>query len=161
VADQCQVAQVIAGVTGGSAVQLTFINTPPSEGCTPGFWQGGFGSTLWDIVDDPDWTANGGAGTNPFKHDTLFNSFFDARSELDGLRMIDIIGTGGGNNPVRKASRDVVAAYLNSAFGLDYPFSTGQIDDFWSAAVLDGGMPAFKGLHDLLAPANQLGCYIP
>jgi hypothetical protein len=49
-------------------------------GCTPGFWQGGRGSQLWNETNDPDWAAerlSGGSPFNPFVHSTLFNDFFN------------------------------------------------------------------------------------
>src|SRR5207249_4894157 len=56
--------------------------TVRAEGCTPGFWQGGVGSQLWNQVNDPDWTRRGGVGTNPFIQSTLFNSYFTPHSSL-------------------------------------------------------------------------------
>jgi len=130
------------------------------EGCTPGFWQGGFGSQLWNVLNDPDWTAAGGVGTNPYAHDTLFNSFFTAHSSLNGLTMLDIVGTGGGSAWPRKTARDVVAAYLNTSFGLDYPFTADEIWNMWDAAVTLGTTSAFRSLHLTLDEANNLGCPI-
>ena len=156
----CQVAQVLAGVTGTSAATVTFTNTPPCEGCTPGFWQGGLGVTLWDETSDPGWTAHGGAGANPFVTTTLFNTYFAPASSLNGLTMLDLVGSGGGSDWVHKAARDVVAAYLNSAFGMNYPYTTAQVSAMWADAVAAGTDNAFESLHNLLAPANQLGCPI-
>ncbi len=138
----------------------------PAEGCTPGFWQGGLGRTLWNEVNDPDWTAHGGTGTNPFIHTTLFNDFFEPHPDLAGLDMFDLVSSGGGPNPVRKAARSVVAAYLNASFGLDYPLTTTEIDQLWTEAVTgvdqngDGDVITFEELHLMLAAFNQLGCPI-
>jgi hypothetical protein len=131
------------------------------EGCTPGFWQGGFGAQLWNELNDPQWASNGGAGTNPFIQTTLFNSFFTPQSSLNGKTMLDIVGTGGGNAWPRKAARDVVAAYLNASFGLSYPFTPAQIAQMWTNAVNAGGNAGFQAIHAQLAPANELGCDIP
>jgi hypothetical protein len=38
--------------------------------------------------------------------------------------MMDLVGTGGGSDDAQKAARDVVAAYLNASFGMNYPFTT-------------------------------------
>ena len=111
-------------------------------------------------MNDPQWTANGGNGNNPFIHTTLFNDFFTDHSALDGLTMLEIVGTGGGNVPARKAARDVVAAYLNSSFGLNYPFTPAEIAAKWTAAVA-GGNSALNALHLELAPLNEAGCPIP
>ncbi len=138
----------------------------PAEGCTPGFWQGGFGSKLWNEVNDPQWNAAGGAGTNPFIHTTLFNDFFEPHADLAGVTMFDLVSTGGGPNPVRKAARDVVAAYLNSSFGMDFPLTPSEIDALWTEAVTgvdqngDGVVITFEELHLMLAAFNQLGCPI-
>jgi uncharacterized repeat protein (TIGR01451 family) len=122
------------------------------EGCTPGFWQGGAGSQLWDEANDPDWDGN---GTNPFTHDTLFNSFFTLHANLAGLTMFDIVGTGGGSDPVRKAARDVVAAYLNASYGVDIGLTTDDIEDLWTDAVTN---ETFDELHALLSALNEREC---
>ncbi len=132
---------------------------PPSEGCTPGFWQGGLGVTLWNTVDDPDWDAviNNGT-TNPFLTTTLFESFFpDPGNATNGLTMLDIVGTGGGSNPVRKAARDLVAGYLNASTGMDYPFTLPELIAKWNDAIAPGGY-SFQDFHLEVAAANELGC---
>jgi hypothetical protein len=137
-----------------------FHNIPPREGCTPGFWQGGAGSPLWDTFpNDPQWLSVINAGTtNPFQHSTLFESFFaDPGSATNGLTMFDLVSTGGGSNPVRKAARDLVAAYLNASAGLDFPFTTAQLIAKWNDAIAPGGY-SFTDFHLEVAPANQLGC---
>jgi hypothetical protein len=131
-------------------------------GCTPGFWQGGFGSKLWDQVDDPDWAAVGGEGTNPYIHDTLFNDFFTSWSSLDDLTMLDLVGEGGGRDAARKAARDLVAAYLNVSWGLDLNgLTTGDLEDMWDDAVAAGTQQAFLNLHNILGPLNARYCPIP
>jgi len=127
------------------------------EGCTPGFWQGGNGKKLWNEANDPNWTAAGGSGTNPYIHTTLFNDFFTPHPDLDGLTMMDLAGKGGGSNPVRKAARDLVAAYLNASFGMNYPLDTTELDNLWNAAVTTG-VPTFMELHLMLDAYNELGC---
>jgi hypothetical protein len=140
-------------------VACRFVNTFPDEGCTPGFWQGGFGMTLWDQgPPDSDWITAGGTPNNPFAHTTLFNDFFTPDSLLNGVTMLAIVGTGGGPIPTRKAARDVIAAYLNASFGLAFGFTPTQIADMWTAAV--GNDVALQDLHILLAAANQQGCTI-
>ncbi|MBA7479356.1 hypothetical protein ES707_14790 [subsurface metagenome] len=131
------------------------------EGCTPGFWQGGNGKKLWNKANDPDWTDAGGQGNNPFTWTTPFNSFFTSHPDLDGLTMMDLVGTGGGPNPVRKAARSLVAAYLNASFGItiNYPLNTTELHDLWDAAVATGP-PTFGDLHTMLDDYNNLGCTI-
>ncbi|GAG37085.1 unnamed protein product, partial [marine sediment metagenome] len=46
-ADQeCFPVTVLAGVAGAEAPLVTFVNTPPTEGCTPGYWKNH--TELWD-----------------------------------------------------------------------------------------------------------------
>lgn len=104
----------------GASYSFTFINTP-TQGCTPGFWQGGSdggqagGKWLWDKEgngEDVDWIASGGAGLNPYIWTTLFNDFFEPYGGLDGFDMMTLVGNGGGSDDFQKAARDLVAAYL-------------------------------------------------
>jgi hypothetical protein len=71
--------------------------------------------------------------------------------------MLQIVGTGGGSDPVRKAARDLIAAYLNASAGLNYPFTTAQLLAKWNDAIAPGGY-SFTDFHNEVAPANQLGC---
>ena len=149
-------------VAAGETVRCVFTNTQEvNEGCTPGFWQGGLGATLWNALNDPQWTAAGGAGTNPFVTTDAFASFFPSSGDatIDGLRMIDIVGTGGGDSWVRKAARDLIAAYLNASFGIDYPYTTATILADWNTAVA-GGTAGFQTFHAKYSVANELGCPI-
>ena len=126
-----------------------------NQGCTPGFWQGGAGSQLWDQVNDPDWTYG---GTNPYIHTTLFNDFFNITtdSRLAGLSMFDLVSGGGGPDPAIKAGRDMVAAYLNeSAFPAGFPPPSLQdLTNMWYAAVAggDAGLTAF---HNTVSAWND------
>jgi hypothetical protein len=106
-------------------------------------------------VDDPDWPAHGGAGFNPYKHSDLFSSVFTDYPQVGNKTMLELVGTGGGSSPARKAARDVVAAYLNASFGLDYPYSPAEVAALWTDAVAND---SFDALHLLLAPLNQVGC---
>lgn len=126
---------------------------PALEGCTPGFWQGGAGSKLWDRANDPQWK---GDGTNPYVHTTLFNGFFGQyNGTLVGVSMMDLVGTGGTSDSVRRAARDVVAAYLNASWGINIGYTTQQIKVMWTAAVSAGTNAAFDALHNTLSVAND------
>ena len=140
----------------------TVVGTPCGGGCTPGFWQGGFGKALWDEFEDQDWVDAGGDGFNPFETDDVFTSFFlgTGNTSVDSKTMLQIVGTGGGNTWARKAARDLVAAYLNASFGsINYPVSTTTILDDWADAVADG-TAGFRAFHDKYAPLNEAGCTI-
>ena len=130
-------------------------------GCTPGFWQGGLGITLWNQFNDPDWVSHGGVGFNPFVTTDLFTSFFPAsgNSFVDNAQMITVVGSGGTNSWPRKAARDLIAAYLNASFGIGYPYSTATIDADWLTAVA-GGTAGFQAFHAKYSVANELGCTI-
>jgi len=142
-----------------SSLHHDFYNTY-YQGCTPGFWQGGndFGTAggkwLWNEVNDPQWTASGGAGTNPYIWTTLFNDFFG--SDGSGNTMWYYVNPdlwGGGNNDdFHKAARMLTAAYLNSSWGMNYPYSTGELEGMWADAVSSGD---FATLHSLLGTANE------
>ena len=133
-------------VRAGLTSTLTF--THIIEGCTPGFWQGGNGSQLWNVENDQHWMGN---GTNPYIHTTKFNEEFTPFEALNGYTMMDLVSTGGGSIDSQKAARDVVAAYLNASWGMAFPFTADEVADLWATAV---GSGEFAELHNLLAPAN-------
>ena len=136
-----------------SSVASPACEPPPviPAGCTPGFWQGGNGGKLWNTAGDPQWTGN---GAQPYTQATLFNSFFTPHAALDGLTMINLVGTGGGPIPARKAARDLVAAYLNTTYWGGYPWSQAELAAMWTAAVA-GGDAALMDLHRALDAANN------
>jgi hypothetical protein len=143
-----------------NATTECFTTVAPGEGCTPGFWSGGVGADMWNTFpSDPDWTANGATGTNPFGHSTLFNDFFTPHSSLNGKTMIQVVGTGGGSNLVQKTARMLIAAYLNSAAGLSNGFTTDQLKAMWTAFVTGGATDTT--LFNTLAASNELGCPFP
>ncbi len=128
------------------------------EGCTPGFWQGGNGigsaggKWLWNQPNDPDWLLSGGAGWNPFVWTTRFNDFFTPYEGLQDFDMLALVDKGGGSDDYQKAARDLVAATLNAAWGMNYPYTTDQLAAMWAAAVASGD---FHGLHIELDTANN------
>lgn len=141
----------------GNSLSYTFVNAP-FEGCTPGFWQGGndFGTAggkwLWNENNDPQWVASGGAGFNPYIWTTMFNGFFAPYGGLTGFDMMSLVGTGGGPDDFQKAGRDLVAAYLNTSWGMNYPYTTAQLSAMWANAVASGD---FMSLHLELDAANN------
>jgi len=146
--------------SGSSEPNNNFGNRlPPNEGCTPGFWQGGVGEDLWDEEGDLDWGAHGGVGFNPFVTTDTFISFFPSSGDatVDGMTMIEIVGSGGTNVWPRKAARDLIAAYLNASFGIDYPYGIPTILADWNTAVANG-TAGFKIFHTKYDAANNLGC---
>ncbi len=144
--------------TAKSGDRLIHTFNTAAEGCTPGFWQGGNanGSTggkwLWNEAQDLDWIASGGIGLNPFDWTTLFNDYFNPYTGLDGVDMLSLVDTGGGLDDYQKAARDLVAAYLNASWGMNYPFTTDQLSEMWANAVTSG---EFLNLHIELDAANN------
>jgi hypothetical protein len=141
----------------GASYSHTFVNAV-LEGCTPGFWQGGndFGTAggkwLWNEVNDPQWVLSGGAGFNPYIWVTFFNDFFAPYDGLNGFDMMTLVGNGGGPDDFQKAARDLVAAYLNASWGMNYPYTLTQLKDMWATAVSTGD---FMSLHLTLDAANN------
>ena len=138
----------------------------PCQGCTPGFWQGGAGSQLWNEANDPQWVYG---GTNPFVHSKLFNEFFGGAIDprLDGQTMFQIVSNDGGiANSAEKAARNMVAAYLNeSAFPGAFPASSlADLVAAWYAAVA-GGDAGLDSFHTLVggwnAPESPGYCPLP
>jgi hypothetical protein len=152
-----------ASTTASASASATVIGHNCGQGCTPGFWQGGFGIDLWNEVNDPDWADAGGAGTNPFVTTDLFSSGPwgpSGISSIDGKTMLQLVGSGGGSSWPRKAARDLVAAYLNASFlGTGYPYDTTTILSDWADAVA-AGTSGFQAFHLKYAAANELGCPI-
>jgi hypothetical protein len=159
----------------GASYSFTFINTP-TQGCTPGFWQGGpdkpdpqsGGARLWDELgwfttgqSDPDWDNSGGQPPSPFNHHDSFDAFFGdpAGVVADDLTMFALIDTGGGSEDWRKLARDVVAAYLNASWGMAFAYTPGEVADIWTTASNDG---TFLDWHTKLDAANNAigGCPI-
>lgn len=137
-----------------STIDTGDCGTGPFAACTPGFWQGGKGSKLWNTVNDPQWK---GALSQPFYAGTLFNSFFTPHPNMNGETMLATIKNGGTSDPVNKAARSLVAAYLNSSYA-GYPYSQAQLKALWTAA-LAGGHDALLALHtDLDWKNNAYAC---
>ena len=152
----------------GDSFSHTFINAV-LEGCTPGFWGGGADSNdtgkqqwLWNEVNDEDWVAAGGIPYNPYIWTKLFNDYFTPVSPgLDGVDMHSLVNTGGGDDNYRKAARSLVAAYLNSSFGMNYPYTTDELYKKWSDAVDSGEFLALHieldGYNNAYADTNRDG----
>jgi hypothetical protein len=144
----------------GESFSYAFVNAV-LEGCTPGFWQGGndFGTAggrwLWNEMNDLQWLASGGMGTNPYMWTTSFSPFFTAYSPyMDPFDMMTLVGNGAGPDDYQKAGRDLVAAYLNASWGMNYPYTAAQLSQMWADAVASGD---FISLHLLLDAANNSG----
>ncbi len=144
--------------SSGNSLSFTFVNMP-LQGCTPGFWQGGNndpdtagGKWLWNEVNDPQWPASGGQGTNPYIWTTPFSPLFTLYDTLDQATMMGLVGTGGGPLDYQKAARDLVAAYLNASWGMGYPYTPAELADMWADAVAS---ESFLALHNELDAANN------
>jgi hypothetical protein len=134
---------------------------PPGQACTPGFWQGGLGSTLWNTNPDSDWVAHGATTANPpFKSSDDFNSYFSTAGDASHLApfTMDQLVTAGavdgvsGSDIARKAARFAIAAALNAEFGLDFEWSSAaEVQALWLTA--DNGAITFDDLFSQLAAA--------
>jgi len=145
----------------------TFYNEP-AQGCTPGFWQGGNGTTtggsiLWDeyglasfAISDPDWWAStSGSSANPFNHDDDFCSYFDCNAGDGGEVMWYYVNPDlwpNASDDFDKAARSLVAAYLNASYGINYAYTTGELQAMWDAALLSGD---YAYVHTTLDLANN------
>jgi hypothetical protein len=158
----------------GASYSFTFVNTP-TQGCTPGFWQGGTaggqagGRWLWntnglfsDFISDPDWIASGGLGANPYNHSDLFCDFFGCDGYGNAEDMWHFVNPDMWevNDDFHKAARSLTAAYLNASWGMAYSYSTGELLTMWASALADGTL---LELHYDLDAANNApagGCPI-
>ena len=140
----------------GESFSHTFYNTP-LEGCTPGFWQGGndFGTAggkwLWNEDNDPNWSASGGQGTNPYKWDDSFCGFFGC-SESGTMWYYVNPDMWSVNDDFHKAARSLTAAYLNASWGMGYAYTTTELKAMWTEAYTNGTLLA---LHTELDAANN------
>jgi len=120
------------------------------EGCTPGYWKNH--TSLWDEASDPVAAAAG------FTTGTGFNAFFSLTPAQSGfpnsLTMLDAVNLGGGGG--RKLARHGVAALLNIAAGLNYPYSdpTALYNAIRNAYLTS----TFEPLATQLNNANNLFC---
>jgi hypothetical protein len=157
----------------GAHYEAVFVNTP-TQGCTPGFWQGGTaggqagGRWLWDENDselgyDPEWVASGGAGWNPYVHDTGFCGFFGCAEPHDMWYFVNP-DEWDFNDDFHKAARSLTAGYLNASWGMAYAYDITELMDMWATAVANPFDPdvGFLALHTLLDGANNAigGCPI-
>jgi MYXO-CTERM domain-containing protein len=112
-------------------------------------------------MDDGDWVDAGGDGSNPFLTTDPFEEGPwgpTGNSTIDNMTMLEIVGSGGTNNWLRKGARDLIAAYLNASFGLNYPYDTATILADWAA--LSGSVSGLQTFHAKYSAANELGCPI-
>ncbi len=156
----------------GASYSFTFVNTP-TQGCTPGFWQGGSdggqagGRWLWntnglfsDVISDPDWVASGGDGANPYNHLDEFCSFFGCGGNTEDMWHFVNPDMWEVNDDFHKAARSLTAAYLNASWGMAYAFSTAELVAMWADALAGGTL---LDLHYELDAANNApigGCPI-
>ena len=168
----------IGSLSGGAGAN--FINPQIYFGCTPGFWQGGAGSRLWNApITDADWK---GVYGQPFWSGQQFlatTMTLPSGAQLQGVPVkttdkkgstfLGVVGTGGTEDWARKAARTFIAAYLNASYmGADpltgYKESRETIFEEWNAAAIQykstgstSGLEAFHAKYDAL---NNLGCRI-
>jgi hypothetical protein len=149
----------------GATYTAIFLNTP-TQGCTPGFWQGGTdggqagGKWLWNEPSDPDWVASGGDPYNPYIWTTDFSGFFGGPNTPDEDMWYFVNPSMWSvNDDYHKAARSLTAAYLNASWGMAYAYTTSELQSMWTAAVNGGTL---LQLHYTLDAANNAigGCPI-
>ena len=60
----------------------------------------------------------------------------------------------GSNDDFHKAARSLTAAYLNAAWGMNYPYTTAELQQMWQSTMSQG---TYLELHTLLDAANNSG----
>jgi hypothetical protein len=142
----------------GNSLSYTFVNAV-LQGCTPGFWQGGSaggqagGQWLWNEDNDPQWVASGGIPYNPYIHDTNFCGYFGCGGATSSTMWYYVnpnLWTV--NDDFSKAARSMTAAYLNASWGMNYPYSTSELQTMWTDAFNTGKL---LELHITLDAANN------
>jgi HYR domain-containing protein len=138
---------------------FTVTVTPCAQGCTPGFWCGGVGRTLWNEPDDVQW-GNACGGADPFLMTDTFCgaplNLFDCHPDVKDSTMKALLCTGGGDIWAQKAARDVIAAYLNaSCGGVAFGMTPQAVAQMWNDAV--AGIISFETLHNTLGALNDPG----
>ena len=136
---------------------FTVTVAPCAEGCTPGFWCGGVGRTLWSEPGDPQWSIACGATVPFLMTDTFCGAplnLFDCHPDVQDSTMSALLCTGGGNIPAQKAARDVIAAYLNaSCNGVAFGMTPQAVAQMWNDAV--AGTISFETVHTTLGALND------
>ena len=116
---------------------VTFVNKPPGEGCTPGFWKNSVGSWPAGYLPSADFDATFGVnGFNP------------------NISLFTALGLGSGAK--NALARHAVAALLSSATsGINYEMSTAGV-----IAVVQGGFTSgdYEGAKNVLAALNERSC---
>ncbi len=153
----------------GETVTCRYVNTFPTEGCTPGFWKNhlenwdeGAGGSLTVATDDqcsPFSTA--GDFTTNVEHCDFFNASMgvtDTQSPLsDSATLDDAINLGGGGK--RALTRHASAALASADSGINFGFSVQDVIDIYRDGVgADAGPLSVQQALSILSTANMRGC---
>ena len=120
---------------------VTFVNeTPPGQGCTPGFWKNSTGS----------WPA-------AYKPGDDFDATFGVNFFNPNISLLTALNTGGGGK--NALARHAVAALLNSVHsGVDYALSSAEVIAVVRAAFTSGD---YESAKNRLAGFNEADCVLP
>ena len=133
--------------TNNSSTDTISVSCPvvagDEEGCTPGYWK--------QEQHFDSWTG--------YSPDQELGTIFDlaAYSDYVDMELIQALRTGDDNGTtlLDQLLRHAVAALLNAASTMEYPYSTAEIVAMTNAALGSGD---FEPTKDLLDTANNLGC---
>ena len=129
----------------GASYSFTFVNQPPGQGCTPGFWR--------NIEAHAD--AWAGTGYDP---DQSFNDVFlltgTGHEVPDDPTLMEALWARGA--PLGKLLRHGTAALLNAAHpDIGYPYDEATIITLVHNAMVSGN---YEPLAENLKDANELFC---
>ncbi len=80
-------------------------------------------------MPDPQWPLSGGFDTNPYMWTTSFDGFFGGGSGDMWYYINPDLWGQGNNDDFHKAARDMVAAYLNASWGMNYPLTKAELQN--------------------------------
>jgi hypothetical protein len=125
--------------TTSTTSTITTTTVARGEGCTPGYWKQPHHFDSW-VGFEPGDSFETVFGVNAFPGDPT---------------LLEVLRQGGGG--VKALGRHAVAALLNSAAGLDFGLTTGQVIARFGDAVAPGA-PSIESVKNEFEELNEQGC---
>lgn len=126
-----------------------------TEGCTPGYWK--THTTNWNDASDPGEMVT-------YAPNQTVGTYFNVSEPFASMTLLQALDGSGGkgiSGATTVLLRAAVAAMLNAAYELDYPYqrfgSDGLIAQV-NAAIASGDRDTILALASRLDIANNLGC---